>query len=171
MAVGQRILVARRTLFAGLALALGFAQAARAAEPGGEWLVADKTAQIRIADCDGTLWGFVSWEADPGVDARNPDPKMRTRPTRGMPILLGMKPTGPGRWDGAIYNSQNGKTYSGGVSMTGNDGLRVRGCILGFLCGGETWTRGDPARPGALTQSDAALCAGLPEKPGDPRRR
>lgn len=159
MVVVRRVGVAGRTFFMGLALALVFAEPARAAEPWGEWLVGDKKAQIHIADCGGALWGLVSWEADPGVDAKNPNPAMRTRPTRGMPILLGMKPAGPNRWNGAIYNSENGKTYSGGVSMTAADVLRVRGCILGVLCGGENWSRGDPSRPGALTESDAALCA------------
>jgi uncharacterized protein (DUF2147 family) len=108
----------------------------------GEWLVADRTAQISIADCGGALWGVVSWEADPGgVDEKNPDPTKRSRPTLGMPVLLGMKASGPNQWAGQIYNSENGKTYSGGLTLVNPDVLRVRGCIFGMLCGGENWSR------------------------------
>ena len=134
---------------------------ALAAEPWGEWLVKDKTAQIRIVDCAGALWGVISWEADPGVDAKNPDPAKRTLPTLGLPILLGMKASGPNRWEGALYNAENGKTYSGGITVVNAGRLRVRGCVLGFLCGGEDWTRGDSSRPGALSESESALCARL----------
>ncbi len=28
---------------------------------------------IKIADCGGSFWGVVSWEAKPGVDSKNPD--------------------------------------------------------------------------------------------------
>jgi hypothetical protein len=58
------------------------------ADPTGEWLVAKKLARIKIADCDGRLWGIVAWEAQPGIDNKNPDPNLRSRPTLGMPILL-----------------------------------------------------------------------------------
>jgi uncharacterized protein (DUF2147 family) len=131
-----------------------------AAEPWGEWLVAEKTAHIRVVDCMGALVGVVAWEKEGGADAKNPDPAKRTRPTLGMPILLGMKPAAAGRWDGAIYNSENGKTYSGGVRMIDDAHLRITGCILGFLCGGETWTRTGPAPAGELAASDAAICSG-----------
>jgi uncharacterized protein (DUF2147 family) len=141
----------------------GLGQAAAAAEPWGQWLVADKTAEIRVADCGGALWGFVAWEADPGVDAKNPDPAKRTRPTLGVPIIIGMKPAASDRWTGALYNPENGKTYTGGVSLSSNDVLRVRGCVLGILCGGENWMRVKTARPGAPELSHAALCASLAE--------
>ena len=35
-------------------------------EPTGEWLVGKQVARIKIADCDGRMWGVVSWEAQPG---------------------------------------------------------------------------------------------------------
>jgi uncharacterized protein (DUF2147 family) len=107
----------------------------------GEWLVAKQYARIKIADCDGKLWGVVAWEAQPGVDSKNPDPNLRTRPTLGMPILLGMTPSQSNRWDGQIYNSQDGHTYSASISLLDSNTLRVQGCFLGFLCGGENWTR------------------------------
>lgn len=120
-----------------------FSQTAPPAEfgPVGEWLVADRVARIRIVDCNGHLWGVVAWEAKPGTDTKNPDPKLRNRPTLGMPILLDMVPTKPNRWEGNVYNSQNGHTYSANISLSDPNTLRIQGCVLGFLCGGENWTR------------------------------
>jgi uncharacterized protein (DUF2147 family) len=110
--------------------------------PTGEWLVADRVARIKIVDCGGHLWGVVAWEARPGgTDTRNPDPQLRSRPTLGMPILLDMAPTRPNKWEGQVYNSQNGKTYSASISLSDPNTLRIQGCVFGFLCGGENWTR------------------------------
>lgn len=113
-------------------------------DPTGEWLVAQRIARIKIVDCAGHLWGVVSWEAQPGTDAKNPDPKLRNRPTLGMPVLLDMARTRPDKWEGNIYNAQNGQTYSASVSLSDQNTLRVQGCVLGFLCGGENWTRAEP---------------------------
>jgi uncharacterized protein (DUF2147 family) len=112
-----------------------------AAEPTGEWRVANGDANIRIDDCDGILWGIISWEKESGVDSSNPNPAERNRPTLGLHILLAMKPTKPGLWQGEVYNAENGKTYSSRMSLTSPDVLRIEGCVLGFLCGGENWTR------------------------------
>jgi uncharacterized protein (DUF2147 family) len=114
---------------------------ALAADPIGEWRVANGDANIRIDDCDGALWGIISWEKSPGFDSNNPNPAERSRPTLGLHILLAMKPTKPGLWEGQVYNAENGKTYTSKLSLTSPDVLRIEGCVLGFLCGGENWTR------------------------------
>jgi uncharacterized protein (DUF2147 family) len=113
-------------------------------DPTGEWLVANQVARIKIADCDGRLWGVVAWEAQAGIDKKNPDPTLRSRPTLGMPILLGMTPSKTNQWEGKIYNSEDGHTYSANISLLDPNTLRVQGCFLGFLCGGENWTRFEP---------------------------
>src|SRR5262245_32902020 len=51
-----------------------------AADPIGEWLVADGTAKIRIGACGPSLWGMISWTKEPGFDGNNPDPAKRGRP-------------------------------------------------------------------------------------------
>jgi uncharacterized protein (DUF2147 family) len=162
--------------FAGLSLAGLPADSAAAAEPQptGEWRVANGLANIRIDDCDGVLWGVISWEKEPGgTDSNNPDPAQRNRPTLGLHILLSMKPTRPGLWQGEVYNAENGKTYDSKISLSSPDVLRIEGCILGFLCGGENWTRikADAPRPASPPPrtgkpKDAAplsACAGLPK--------
>jgi uncharacterized protein (DUF2147 family) len=141
---------------AGLALinSAPSAQPARTpTDPTGEWLVAKQLARIKIADCDVRLWGVVAWEAQPGgIDKKNPDPNLRSRPTLGMPILLGMTPSKGNRWDGQIYNSEDGHTYSANITLVDPNTLRVQGCFLGFLCGGENWTRFETADVTASTQ-------------------
>lgn len=162
---------------------------AAAADPVGEWRTADGVANIRIDDCDGILWGIVSWEKDPGgVDSHNPNPAERSRPTLGLHILRAMKPTKPGLWQGEVYNAENGKTYDSRISLTSPDVLRIEGCVLGFLCGGENWTRvkapevapppqRTPATPQRAGRPNAAAapapapppltaCSGIPEGAG-----
>ncbi len=163
--------------------------AARAADPTGDWRVADGVANIRVAQCGGSMWGVVAWEKQPGGrDSNNPDVSKRSRPTLGMPILLDMKKKpGADSWEGQVYNAKDGQTYSSSITPADTDHLEIRGCVLGFLCGGETWTRvGAPipsspanamakgSRPNANTAATTGTAApktsgsiGAAKKPGD----
>lgn len=116
---------------------------ALAADPTGDWLVADAVAHIRVAECNGSMWGAVAWEKEPGgIDEHNPDVSKRSRPTLGMAVLINMKKKpGVDQWEGEVYNANDGKTYSSTIKPIGSDKLEIQGCVLGFLCGGETWTR------------------------------
>jgi len=144
----------KKIMLCGFALLASIGSAA-AADPLGEWTVEDGVARIRIVDCNTRLWGVISWEKEPGgVDAENPDRSKRTRPTLGMPILLNMKKAPPEnksdteRWEGKVYNAENGKLYDSKIRQLSPDKLELKGCVLGFLCGGQTWTRYvDPAAP------------------------
>ena len=126
-----------------------------AASPKGDWLVEDKTAIIRIDSCGSALCGTIVWtKKQGGVDENNPDPAKRSRPIMGLQLLLGMKPGSDGRWDGDIYNPENGKTYTSRMWLKNDDMIRVEGCVLGFLCGGQDWTRTTPP-PSAPAQRPA----------------
>jgi uncharacterized protein (DUF2147 family) len=115
---------------------------ALAADPVGEWLVADGGATIRIEPCADALWGIISWTREPGFDSQNPDPAKRSRSIVGVPILRSMKSAGPNRWEGEVYNAQNGKIYSSSISLVSDDVLKIQGCVMGGLfCGGENWSR------------------------------
>src|SRR6201995_1431743 len=133
---------------------------ALAADPTGDWMVADQVANIRVAECNGSMWGVVAWEKTPGGrDINNPDVSKQSRPTLGMPILIDMKKkAGAEQWEGEVYNAKDGKTYSSSIKPIGSDKLEIQGCVLGFLCGGETWTRvAGPIPPStANTTSKAA---------------
>ena len=125
----------------GLLLAL-IASPAFAASPKGDWLVEDKDAIIHIDSCGTSLCGTVVWTKKPGgLDENNPDPAKRSRPIMGLQLLLGMKPASDGRWEGDIYNPENGKTYTSRMWLKSDDALRIEGCVLGFLCSGQDWTR------------------------------
>ena len=81
----------RTVAFSAVFLTTGFASAL-AADPTGDWRVADDVANIRVAECNGGMWGVVSWEKTPGSrDRNNPDVSKQNRPTLGMPILINMK--------------------------------------------------------------------------------
>jgi uncharacterized protein (DUF2147 family) len=126
---------------------------ALAASPAGDWLVAEGTAVVRIAPCNNGWCGKLARTPGPGQDEHNPDPAKRGQPMLGTTILIDMKPNGTNRWDGEIYNPENGKTYTGHIVMLSPDALRIEGCLLGILCGGETWTRtsADPAAGSSAT--------------------
>src|SRR5471032_3391295 len=134
--------IARTIFCSGFFLATGLASAV-AADPTGDWKVADGVANIRVAQCNGSMWGVVAWEQTPGgKDTHNPDPAKQSRPTLGMPILIDMKKkAGVDQWEGQVYNAKDGQFYSSTIKPAGADQLEIQGCVLGFLCGGETWSR------------------------------
>jgi uncharacterized protein (DUF2147 family) len=117
---------------------------AEAADATGEWLVEDGDARIKISSCGTELCGNVAWikDAAPGSDVNNPDPAKRSRPLLGIPVLLGLKPSAPGEWTGSLYNAENGRTYTGKLTIVDERHIKVSGCVLGgLICEGQTWTR------------------------------
>jgi uncharacterized protein (DUF2147 family) len=141
--------IMRKPIIFAIFFATGLAPAL-AADPTGDWRVADGVANIRVAECNGSVWGVVAWEKSPGGhDTNNPDVSKKNRPTLGMPILLDMKKkAGVDQWEGQVYNAKDGQSYSSTIKPVGADQLEIQGCVLGFLCGGETWTRvGGPIPP------------------------
>jgi uncharacterized protein (DUF2147 family) len=134
--------IMRTVTYSGIFFATGFAPAF-AVDPTGDWRVADGVANIRVAECNGSMWGAVAWEKMPGGrDKNNPDVSKQNRPTLGMPILIDMKKKpGVDQWEGQVYNAKDGQSYSSTIKPAGPDQLEIQGCVLGFLCGGETWTR------------------------------
>jgi uncharacterized protein (DUF2147 family) len=117
-------------------------------EPTGVWLTQAGDAKVKVSKCSGGICGAIVWLKEPidpatgkpAVDDKNPNPALATRPMIGLPLFTGMRPAGPGKWSGQIYNADDGKVYASNVSVLGPDTLRVEGCV-GILCGGETWSR------------------------------
>ena len=148
--------IARTIVYSGIFLTTGLSSAL-AADPTGDWKVADGVANIRVAQCSGNMWGVVAWEKTPGgKDKNNPDASKQSRPTLGMPILIDMKKKpGVDAWEGQVYNAKDGQLYSSTIKPVGTDQLEIQGCVLGFLCGGETWTRVGPPIPSSPANSMA----------------
>lgn len=149
----------RLTIYTGILLAAGFSclTPALAADPTGDWRVADDVANIRVAQCNGSMWGAVAWEKTPGGrDENNPDVSKKNRPTLGMPTLIDMKKKpGVDQWEGQVYNAKDGQLYSATITPVGTDQLEIKGCVMGFLCGGETWTRVGPPIPASPANTAA----------------
>jgi uncharacterized protein (DUF2147 family) len=141
------------------AVALGFSAAvfvianlvvkASAADAIGTWYTGDKESQVRIVNCGGALCGNLIWLKEPNdpatgrpkTDKHNADASKQSRPLLGVPIVLGMKPSGTGQWSGDVYNASDGKTYSGSFTLTGPNSADLKGCVLSILCKTQTWTR------------------------------
>ena len=120
-----------------------------AADAIGTWFTGDKESQVKIVNCGGALCGNLVWLKErndpatgrPKTDKNNADASKQSRPLLGVPIVLGMKPSGPGQWSGEVYNASDGKTYSGSFTLTGPNTADLKGCVLGILCKSQTWTR------------------------------
>ncbi len=137
----------------------GLGNAAGMADPSGTWLTEDGRARVRIERCGAKLeqvCGFIVWMKEPADangqplrDQSNPDIAKRSRPLLGHQLILGLKPGADGRFEGQIYNAENGKTYE--ISLTrGTKDLNVKGCMLAILCASQTWTQTMNALPGQL---------------------
>jgi uncharacterized protein (DUF2147 family) len=163
----------RKLIISGILLTSGLAPAL-AADPTGDWRVADGVANIRIAECNGSIWGVVAWEQSPGGhDTNNPDASKRNRPTLGMPILIDMKrKPSADQWEGQVYNAKDGQTYSSTIKPVGYDKLEIQGCVLGFLCGGETWTRVAPpiasSPANSMAKGTPKAASAVPKTTGSP---
>src|SRR6266550_2419645 len=167
--------IMRTVAYSGFILATCFGSAFSgsplAADPTGDWKVADGVANIRVAECNGSMWGAVSWEKTPGGrDKNNPDVSKQSRPSLGMPILIDMKkkPGVADQWEGEVYNAKDGKLYSSTIKPVGTDQLEIQGCVLGFLCGGETWSRVAGPIPSSPANS---MAKGAPKAAGAPQPR
>src|ERR1700738_3774798 len=158
---------ARRIVYAGFLLATGLAPAL-ALDPTGDWRVADGIADIRVAQCNGSIWGGGGWGQGPGGrDKNNPDASKQNRPTLGMPILIDMKKKPDAdQWEGQVYNAKDGQYYSSTIKPVGTDQLEIQGCVVGFLCGGETWPRVAGPIPSSPSNT---MAKGTPKAPGAPK--
>jgi uncharacterized protein (DUF2147 family) len=153
----------RRTLFFLFAIALLFiARPAHASERDsivGSWNTEEHDAVIDIFKCGEKYCGRIRWikepnytaedkngkEGRPKVDDRNPNPKLRDRPLVGIEMMYDFAYAGRNIWKGGrIYNPENGKTYSGIITLISNNTLHLRGFFIVSLLGRTTeWTRVD----------------------------
>ena len=94
-------------------------------EATGIWLTQAGDAKVRVSKCGGGICGVVVWLKEPidpatgkpQVDDKNPNPALARRPIIGLPLFSGMRPAGPNKWSGQIYNADDGKTYASHISL------------------------------------------------------
>lgn len=94
----------------------------------GEWLREGGAARIAFAPCGSMSCGTISWLRD----ANGPSHV-------GQQVFFDMTPTRENEWTGQAFNPQDGKTYSGKITLKG-DTMVTEGCVL-IICKSVTWTR------------------------------
>lgn len=119
----------KNMFFAAAALALCASPAL--ADPTGTWLRENGESRIRVAKCGDALCGTVSWLKDPA----------NSKSKIGQRVLFDMKPNGANAWAGQAFNPEDGRNYSGKMSLSGST-LTTAGCVAGgFICRSVTWSR------------------------------
>lgn len=145
------------SFFVGLVIAVTSAHASDSEDILGVWSTEGKEAKIMIYKCGVKYCGKVVWSKDPNypadskegtpgsptLDHNNPNPKLRKTPIIGLQILYEFMFAGDNLWtEGKIYNPDNGKTYSGKITLESPNQLNLRGFVGISLIGRTTtWTR------------------------------
>ncbi|MBI5128092.1 MAG: DUF2147 domain-containing protein [Rhodopseudomonas palustris] len=123
--------LAAAALLAAIGTAGMTATPARADDVAGTWLRDTGLSKVKFAPCGGALCGTLVW-LKPGVE---------TPAKIGQKVFFDMKPTGANAWAGSAFNPEDGKTYSGKMSLAG-DTLTTQGCAMGgIICKSASWTR------------------------------
>jgi uncharacterized protein (DUF2147 family) len=139
-----------RKYIASAILCLAAATPASAGDPRGTWTTEDGKAKVAIASCGGALCGNIVALTEPNdtvtgkpkTDSKNPDAAKRARPMIGVQIVIDMKPDTADTWKGQVYNAEDGKTYSGSITLVNATTLTLQGCALGgLICKNQTWAR------------------------------
>jgi uncharacterized protein (DUF2147 family) len=114
---------------AGLTLAASV-MPALAQDVTGTWLRDTGASRVRFAKCGEAMCGTLAWLKDTSGPAKV-----------GQRIFHDMKPSGPGKWSGSAFNPEDGKTYSGTMTLAG-DSLTTSGCVMGgMICRSVKWSR------------------------------
>ena len=109
---------------------LANASAAMAQEVVGTWERDTGASRVRFSKCGDALCGSLSWLKDTNGPAKV-----------GQRIFYDMKPNGANKWSGSAFNPEDGKTYSGTMTLSGNT-LTTAGCVMGgLICRSVKWNR------------------------------
>lgn len=143
-----------------MATLAGSAKAVEPVDPSGTWLTEDGRARVRVERCGTKLeqiCGYIVWMKDaadakgqPYRDKYNPDPAKRSRAILGHQFIMGLVPRAVGRFDGEIYNAEDGRSYQVSLRREAPDRLTVKGCMLSLFCATQTWMLTNDVLPGQL---------------------
>ncbi|MFY9642549.1 MAG: DUF2147 domain-containing protein [Rhodomicrobium sp.] len=108
----------------------------------GTWKDTETAAITQIYDCGGGICiKVITPSKEHATDSYNPDPALKGRSMAGVVIMTGAKKDGADRWKGHLYNSEDGKTYSGWVIVKSKNEVQLEGCVLGLFCKSRVWQR------------------------------
>lgn len=97
---------------------------------GTTWLRETGASRVKFAPCGEALCGSIVWLKDPTGPAK-----------LGQQVFFDMKPDGSGQWAGQAFNPEDGKTYSGKMTLSGAT-LTTAGCVFGgLICKSTNWSK------------------------------
>jgi uncharacterized protein (DUF2147 family) len=106
------------------------ASSALAGDVTGIWLRDTGASKVRLSRCGDAICGNIVWLK------QGADPKAKV----GQRVFFDMKPSGSNTWAGRAFNPEDGKTYTGKMTLSGNT-LTTAGCVMSVICKSATWTR------------------------------
>ena len=105
----------------------------------GEWRNNHNTVHIRTYVCGDQVCGVVTWASD---KAQEDAQRGGTEQLRGTQIFREFRPAGDGGYKGKVFVPDLNSTFAGRLSVTPDDKLLGKGCILaGLICKTTTWVR------------------------------
>jgi uncharacterized protein (DUF2147 family) len=116
-------------VLAGIAAA-AFTGSAIAADPFGIFERPSTGAHVQFYNCSGKVCGKIVKVKDASKQS-----------TVGTVILKGADKVGDNKWKGDLLNTEDGKTYSGHLTLLSPTELKLEGCTMAVLCKGETWRK------------------------------
>lgn len=130
MPIGSNALRASLAGLGFIAIGLSFGGVAMAQDVAGTWQRDTGASRVRFVKCGEAMCGTLAWLKDTSGPAKV-----------GQRIFYDMKPSGDGKWAGSAFNPEDGKTYSGTMTLSG-DSLTTSGCVMGgLICRSVKWTR------------------------------
>lgn len=118
---------------AGILAAVALAATAHAQNTSllGTWTRDTGASKITFASCGGAICGTISWLKDTSGKAKV-----------GQRVFSGLKETAPGKYSGTAIDPEDGKEYTGAISVNGST-MTGGGCALGgLICKNVTYKRG-----------------------------
>ena len=96
----------------------------------GVWLRDTGASKVKFSRCGDAICGNIVWLK------QGADPKAKV----GQRVFFDMKSNGANAWAGSAFNPEDGKTYTGKMTLSGNT-LTTAGCVMSVICKSATWTR------------------------------
>ncbi|MEZ5925720.1 MAG: DUF2147 domain-containing protein [Hyphomicrobiaceae bacterium] len=102
-----------------------------AADPYGTFKRPSTGTEVEFYDCGGKLCAKIVKVTDAAKQS-----------TVGTVIMGGAEQDAAQVWKGDLLNTEDGKTYSGIVTLVDDSHVKLEGCGLwGMICKGETWEK------------------------------
>lgn len=100
------------------------------ADPSGTWLRDNGNSRVRIASCGANYCGTIVWVKDDSGPSKV-----------GQRVFYDMAPNGANTYSGKAFNPEDGKTYTGKITVSGAT-MTTSGCVLGgMICRSVSWRK------------------------------